>query len=161
MELLDTFAKYEKQLDQSCAKNEDLFFELRSELNSDMELDIDLGAQGGNKTQTVAQYLENFSWNNFKFKMQDKSLAVLGANISNVQKSFDDQLKKRKDTQKTIKDKLRALTQKGGNKLTEKDLADAVYEKIQDIGKEKFIQSHNPEGNNYSELMTSVLVVIN
>lgn len=49
-----------------------------------MELDIDLGAQGGNKTQTVAQYLENFSWNNFKFKMQDKSLAVLGANISNV-----------------------------------------------------------------------------
>jgi Tfp pilus assembly major pilin PilA len=93
--------------------------------------------------------------------MQDKSLAVLGANISNVQKSFDDQLKKRKDTQKTIKDKLRALTQKSGNKLTDKDLADAVYEKIQDIGKEKFIQSHNPEGNNYSELMTSVLVVIN
>ena len=92
--------------------------------------------------------------------MQDKSLAVLGANISNVQKSFDDQLKKRKDTQKTIKDKLRALTQKSGNKLTDKDLADAVYEKIQDIGKEKFIQSHNPEGNNYSELMPSVLVVI-
>ena len=90
MELMDTFAKYEKLLDQSCAKNEDLFFELRSELSSDMELDIDLGAQGGNKTQTVAQYLENFTWNNFKFKMQDKSLAVLGANISNVQKSFDD-----------------------------------------------------------------------
>lgn len=50
MELMDTFSKYEKLLDQSCAKNEDLFFELRSELNSDMELDIDLGAQGGNKT---------------------------------------------------------------------------------------------------------------
>lgn len=44
MELMDTFSKYEKLLDQSCAKNEDLFFELRSELNSDMELDIDLGA---------------------------------------------------------------------------------------------------------------------
>lgn len=126
-----------------------------------MELDIDLGAQGGNKTQTVAQYLENFSWNNFKFKMQDKSLSVLGANISNVQKSFDDQLKKRKDTQKTIKDKLRQLTQKSGNKLTDKDLENAVYEKIQDIGKEKFIQSHNPDGSNYSELMTSILVVIN
>ena len=41
--------------------------------------------------------------------MQDKSLSVLGANISNVQKSFDDQLKKRKDTQKNIKDKLRSL----------------------------------------------------
>jgi|TARA_B110000305_G_C19260520_1_gene549292 hypothetical protein len=44
--------------------------------------------------------------------MQDKSLAVLGANISNVQKSFDDQLKKRKDTQKNIKEKLRELYQK-------------------------------------------------
>jgi len=50
MELLDTFAKYEKLLDLSCGKNEDLFFELRTELSSDMELDIDLGAQGGNKT---------------------------------------------------------------------------------------------------------------
>lgn len=42
MELMDTFAKYEKALDQSCAKNEELFFELRNELNSDMQLDIDL-----------------------------------------------------------------------------------------------------------------------
>ena len=161
MELMDTFAKYEKLLDMSCHKNEDLFFELRTELSSDMELSIDLGAQGGNKTLTVAEYLENFTWNNFKFKMQDKSLAVLGANISNVQKSFDEQLKKRKEIQKAIKDKLRTLTQKQGNKLTDKDLVDAVYEKIQDIGKDRFIQSNNPEGNNYSELMTNVLVVIN
>ena len=103
MELMDTFAKYEKLLDMSCHKNEDLFFELRTELSSDMELSIDLGAQGGNKTLTVAEYLENFTWNNFKFKMQDKSLAVLGANISNVQKSFDEQLKKRKENKRKMK----------------------------------------------------------
>lgn len=58
MELMDTFAKYEKALDQSCQKNEELFFELRTELNSDMELDIDLKVKGANKTLTVAQYLE-------------------------------------------------------------------------------------------------------
>lgn len=55
-----------------------------------MELDIELKIGGQNKTLTVAKYMEQFSWNNFKFKMQDKSLSVLGANISNVQKSFDD-----------------------------------------------------------------------
>lgn len=112
MELMDTFAKYEKLLEQSCNKNEELFFELRQELNSDMELDIELGPQAGqgkDGKKTVAQYLESFVWNNYKFKMQDKSLAVLGANISNIQKSFDDQLKKRKDNQKTLKDKLRGL----------------------------------------------------
>jgi hypothetical protein len=54
MELMDTFAKYEKALDQSCHKNEELFFELRTELNSDMELDIDLKVKGANKTLTVA-----------------------------------------------------------------------------------------------------------
>lgn len=29
MELMDTFAKYEKTLEQSCNKSEELFFELR------------------------------------------------------------------------------------------------------------------------------------
>lgn len=65
-----------------------------------MELDIELGHQAGqgrDSKKTVAQYLESFEWNNYSFKMQDKSLAVLGANISNKQKSFDDQLKKKKD----------------------------------------------------------------
>lgn len=60
----------------------------------------------------MAQYLESFVWNNYKFKMQDKSLAVLGANISNIQKAMDDNLKKRKDNQKTLKDKLRQLQSK-------------------------------------------------
>lgn len=45
--------------------------------------------------------------------------------------------------------------------MTDKDLVEAVYEKIQDIGKDRFIQGNNPEGNNYSELMTNVLIVIN
>jgi len=50
MELLETFTKYEMTLDQSCKKNEKLFFELREELNMDDELNIEvnLGAQGGN-----------------------------------------------------------------------------------------------------------------
>lgn len=160
MELMDTFQKYEVQLDASCKRNEKLFFELREELKSDQELDIDLGAQGGNVIQTVEQYLQGFRWNNYKFKMQDKSLAVLGANVYNVQKSFDEQLKKRIDAQQNIKSKLNALTKKSGNSLAQRDLADAVYEKINEIGKEKFIQSHSPEQNTYSDIMTSVLVVI-
>ena len=45
--------------------------------------------------------------------------------------------------------------------MTDRDLADCVYEKIQDIGKDKFIQSHSPDASNYSEIMTSVLIVIN
>ena len=45
--------------------------------------------------------------------------------------------------------------------MTQRDLGDAVYEKINDIGKDKFLQSHTPGGPNYSEIMTSVLVVIN
>jgi len=43
MELLETFTKYEMALDQSCKKNEKLFFELREELNMDDELNIELG----------------------------------------------------------------------------------------------------------------------
>jgi len=44
--------------------------------------------------------------------MQDKSLGVLGASINNVQKSFDDQLKKRVETQQGINQKLNALKKK-------------------------------------------------
>ena len=112
MELMDTFQKYEMQLDQSCKRNEKLFFELREELKSDMELDIDMGAQERNVTLTVEQYLQNFKWNTFRFKMQDKSLGVLGASIQNVQKSFDDQLKKRVEAQQSINQKLNALKKK-------------------------------------------------
>lgn len=36
-----------------------------------------------------------------------------------------------------------------------------MYEKINEIGKDKFIQNHNAEGANYSSIMTSVLVVLN
>ena len=42
-ELMDTFAKYETALDGSCRKNERLFYELKAELNSDLDLEIDLG----------------------------------------------------------------------------------------------------------------------
>lgn len=58
MELMDTFQKYESLLDGSCKRNEKLFFELREELKADkIELDIELGAQQGNVSQTVEQYL--------------------------------------------------------------------------------------------------------
>ena len=54
MELMDTFQKYETLLDGSCKRNEKLFFELKEELKADkIELDIELGAQQGNATQTV------------------------------------------------------------------------------------------------------------
>ena len=62
MELLETFTKYEQQLDQSCKKNEKLFFELKEELNLDEDLNIELnlGAQGGNQTREIAQYIAEF-----------------------------------------------------------------------------------------------------
>ena len=106
MELMDTFAKYETQLDGSVKRNEKLFFDLKEELGSEMELDIEMGHQMGNKTLTVEQYLQDFHWNSIKFKMQDKSLSVLGANVYNIHKNFDDQLKKRTETQNQIKSKL-------------------------------------------------------
>ena len=152
MELLETFTKYEQQLDQSCKKNEKLFFELKEELNLDEDLNIELnlGAQGGNQTREIAQYIAEFQWNDIKFMMRDKSLGVLGAAVANVQKSLDDKLKKKLDEQNLIKMKLQGLTKKQGNTLNQKDLSDCVYEKIKEIGKGKFITSIHPEGENYS-----------
>ena len=88
-------------------------------------------------------------------------MSVLGANIANVHKQFDDNLKKRLDNQQSIKQRLNILSKKGGSNLTQRDLTDAVYEKINDIGKDKFIQSHSPDQMNYSNILTTVLVVIN
>lgn len=99
-------------------------------------------------------------WNDIKFMMRDKSLGVLGAAVANVQKSLDDKLKKKLDEQSLIKSKLQALTKKQGNTLNQKDLSDCVYEKIKEIGKGKFITSIHPEGENYSTLLTSILVVV-
>lgn len=45
--------------------------------------------------------------------------------------------------------------------MTQSDLTESVYEKITEIGKDKFVQNHSPDGMNYSGIMTSVLVVIN
>lgn len=162
MELLETFTKYEISLDQSCKKNEKLFFDLKDELNIPEELNIELnlGAQGGNQTMEISQYLQNFIWNDIKFMMKDKSLGVLGANVANVQKSLDDKLKKKLDEQSLIKTKLQGLTKKAGNTLNQKDLADCVYEKLKDVGKGRFIQSNKVDGENYSQLLTTILVVV-
>lgn len=48
-----------------------------------------------------------------------------------------------------------------GSNLTQRDLADAVYEKINDIGKDKFVQSHSSDQMTYSSMLTTILVVIN
>jgi len=46
--------------------------------------------------------------------------------------------------------------------LKDRDLADVVYEKINDIGQNRFVQSHSPQDQaTYSEIMVSVLVVVN
>jgi len=49
-------------LDQSCKKNEKLFFELREELHmdDDLNIEVNLGAQGGNQTSAIADYIKNF-----------------------------------------------------------------------------------------------------
>ena len=81
-ELMDTFQKYEQSLEQSCRKNERLFTDLKSELDAQMDLEIEVGGgQGKIPAQSVEQYLQNFNWNQFRFKMQDKALSVLGANL--------------------------------------------------------------------------------
>ena len=49
-----------------------------------MDLVINLGQQYGNREQSVEEYLENFNWNNFKFKMADKPLSVLGATLMSL-----------------------------------------------------------------------------
>ena len=53
MELMDTFAKYDIQIESSCKKNETLYFQIAKELNSpNPELKIEPKGRG-DKTQTV------------------------------------------------------------------------------------------------------------
>ena len=46
-ELMDTFQKYEQSLEQSCRKNERLFTDLKSELDAQMDLEIEVGGGQG------------------------------------------------------------------------------------------------------------------
>ena len=83
----------------------------------------------------------------------DKSLKVLGAKISGTQKSCDERLKKIMDEQQDIKNKLAQLTKKESDYYLQKDFGDIVYEKK--MNKQFFVNTYG------SEIMVSVLVVVN
>jgi len=94
MELMDTFAKYDVQLDQSCKKNEKMYFDVCNELKiGKAELWIELSRD---KQMSVEQYIQNFKWDQNKFGT-DKSLKLLGAAIMGKQRTADEKLKKLMD----------------------------------------------------------------
>jgi len=80
MELLDTFSKYDAQLDGTCKKNEKMFFEMCKELQiADPKLMIEVGRNG--QKVSVEEYIKTFKWDQVRFQT-DKSLKVIGAQIS-------------------------------------------------------------------------------
>ena len=83
----------------------------------------------------------------------DKSLKVLGSKIQSSQKTADDRLKKITDETNEVKSKLSTLIKKDSPSFLQKDLGDLVYE--QKISKDMFVNTHG------SELLVSVLVVVN
>ena len=155
MELMDVFSKYDTQLDASCKRNEKIYFEMSKVLNKPANLVIEVntaGRRAGTQQVSVEEYIKNFKWDQIKFQM-DKSLKVIGAKIAGNQKTCDDRLKKVLDEQTTIKNKLGALQKKDSTSFMQKDLGDIVYEKK--ISKNLFVNTHG------SELMTTVLIVVN
>lgn len=69
------------------------------------------------------------------------------------QKTCDDRLKKIIDEQSEVRNKLSHLTKKDSPSFMQKDLGDIVYEKK--ITKNMFVNTYG------SELMTTILVVVN
>ena len=153
MELMDTFAKYDLQIDASCKRNESLFHSTAAELNKkDHKLVLEIQQRGGKKeTKTVHEYLKNFKWDSTKFQV-DKSLKVLGAKVIGIQRSCDEKLKKRIEEQNDIKNKLAALTKKESKSFLVKDLGDLIYE--HKISAQWFVNTHG------SKIMTTVLVAV-
>ena len=84
MELVDTFAKYDNQLDSSCKRNEQIYFQTSQEMEKEAKLEIEKQLRGGKKeTQGINEYIKAFKWDNHKFPM-DKSLKVIGAKIISI-----------------------------------------------------------------------------
>ena len=83
----------------------------------------------------------------------DKSLKVLGTKIQATQKNADDKLKKLTDETNEIKQKLAELVKKDSPSFLAKDLGDLVYEKK--IKRDFFVNTHG------SEMLVTVLVVVN
>jgi len=157
MELMDTFSKYDVQLDASCKKNEKMFFEVCKELQIAGKENLTIEKKDPHKKgetiqMSVADYIKNFKWDQVRFAT-DKSLKVIGAQISGKNRTCEDRLKKLLDEQTEIKNKLQALSKKEGNNFLTKDLGDIVYEK--DIPGKLFVNTHG------SEMLTTLLVVVN
>jgi hypothetical protein len=149
MELMDTFSKYDLQLDASCKRNENVYHQTAKELDkADHKLEI---AQRGGKSIGIQDYLKNFKWDGTKFQI-DKSLKVIGAKVAGIQKSCDEKLKKILDDQNDIKNKLAALSKKESKSFMIKDLGDLVYE--EKISSAWFVNTHG------SKIMTTILVVV-
>jgi hypothetical protein len=49
MELMDTFSKYDQQLDGSCKRNEQIYFSTAQELGKEPTLVIDIAHRGGKR----------------------------------------------------------------------------------------------------------------
>lgn len=97
MELIDTFNKYDNQLDSSCKRNEQIYFQTASDLNQEAKLSIEKILRGGKKEiSSIPDYIKNFKWDSHKFPME-KSLKVIGAKIISIQKTCDEKLKKQID----------------------------------------------------------------
>lgn len=153
MELIDTFNKYDNQLDSSCKRNEQIYFQTASDLNQEAKLSIEKILRGGKKEiSSIPDYIKNFKWDSHKFPME-KSLKVIGAKIISIQKTCDEKLKKQIDEQNNLKNKLNALSKKESNSLMHKDLGDFVYENK--ISNQLFVNTHG------SKILTTILVVIN
>ena len=79
----------------------------------DLKIEVQTGARRGqaNKEVTVAQYMEEFKWDQVRFQM-DKSLKALGTKIQLSERTCADRLKKKTDEVALIKNKLAALSRK-------------------------------------------------
>ena len=152
MEMMDSFAKQDTQLEASTRRNEQVYLTTADELNQEAKLIIEKQVRGGKKeVQTIEAYIKNFKWDSHKFPM-DKSLKIIGAKILSIQKTCDEKLKKQIEEQNDIRNKLALLQKKESNSLLQKDLGDLVYEKK--ISSQLFVNSHG------SSILTTVLVVV-
>ena len=66
---MDTFGKYDLQIDGSCKRNEAVFHQTAKELNKqDHKLVLEIQQRGGKKEiKTIHDYLKNFKWDSTKF----------------------------------------------------------------------------------------------
>ena len=65
---MDTFTKYDNQLDSSCKRNEQVYFTTAQDLNQEAKLSIEKVLRGGKKEiSSIDDYIKNFKWDSHKF----------------------------------------------------------------------------------------------